>query len=52
MLTHKGVKTIDEAMKAHMEGERELANILKPAEQDALAKLLKKLLLHLEESCI
>lgn len=48
-LTEKGRELIDKAMAAHMEAEGQLAGVLTKEEQTALATLLKKLLLHLEE---
>lgn len=50
-LTRKGLRTIDQTMNAHMECERVLAQTLKADERAALAGLLKKLLLSLEEQC-
>lgn len=50
-LTKKGQEAIDHAMEAHMEAERKLADALSRSERVALGKLLKKLLINLEESC-
>jgi len=46
-LTTDGLKLVDEVVGPHLEAENEILAGLTPAEQERLAGLLKKLLLHL-----
>lgn len=49
LLTTKGRKVIDEALRNHLENERRMLSVLTPAEQWILPDLLRRLLLHLKD---
>ncbi len=47
-LTPDGVRTVDETVAAHLENEARVLSALRPAEREALARLLRALLVTLE----
>lgn len=47
VLTTRGRKVIDEAVRDHVENERRMLEVLPPAEREALPALLRELLIHL-----